>query len=42
MKHLGWSEAQANEFRATIWHESDYPIWEEFIAGIKSKIKEQS
>lgn len=39
MKHLGWSEAQADEFRASIWQGSDYPIWEEFVSTIKSKIK---
>jgi uncharacterized protein (TIGR01244 family) len=38
MKHLGWSEAQADEFRAPIWDGSDYPIWENFIAGIKQEI----
>ncbi|MBI5034910.1 MAG: protein tyrosine phosphatase family protein [Chloroflexi bacterium] len=41
MKHLGWSEAQADEFRASIWQGSNYPIWEEFIARLKSKIKSQ-
>lgn len=25
MKHLGWSEARADEFRASIWQGSDYP-----------------
>jgi len=39
MKHLGWSEAQADEFRASIWKGNEYPIWEKFIAAIKSKIK---
>lgn len=31
-KHLGWSEAQADAFRATIWAGSDYPVWEDFMA----------
>ena|SRR5579859_4576648 len=35
-KHLGWSEEQANAFRAKIWHGSDQPIWEAFIANLKS------
>lgn len=34
LKHLGWSEARAAEFRASIWQGSDYPIWERFIARI--------
>ena len=39
MKHLGWTEAQAEEFRAPIWAGSDYPIWEKFIEEMKIKIK---
>ncbi len=35
MKHLGWTEAQADEFRASIWAGSDYPIWEKFIGEMK-------
>ena len=35
LKHLGWSKAQAAEFRAPIWAGSDYPIWEKFIDEIK-------
>ena len=38
MKHLGWTEAQADEFRASIWKGSDYPIWERFIAEMKRQI----
>lgn len=38
MKHLGWSEAQADEFRAPIWARSHYPIWEKFIGEMKHKI----
>ncbi len=38
MKHLGWTEAQADELRAPIWAGSDYPIWEKFIAEIKQQI----
>ena len=33
-KHLGWSAAQAEEFRASIWQGSDYPVWEAFIADM--------
>lgn len=39
MKHLGWSETQAAEFRAPIWEGSEYPIWEEFIGDMKLKLK---
>jgi uncharacterized protein (TIGR01244 family) len=31
-KHLGWSAAEADAFRAQIWAGSDYPVWEAFIA----------
>ncbi len=34
-KHLGWSQAQADEFRARIWTGSNYPVWEDFIAHLK-------
>jgi protein tyrosine phosphatase (PTP) superfamily phosphohydrolase (DUF442 family) len=42
MKHLNWSEAQADEFRAPIWKGSDYPIWEKFIGEMKVKIQNRS
>lgn len=35
-KHLGWSEEQADTFRARIWQGSNYPIWEDFIANMKA------
>jgi len=38
MKHLGWSRAQADEFRVSIWQVSDYPVWERFIDQMKAKI----
>lgn len=38
MKHLGWSEAQADEFRASIWQGSDHPVWERFISRMKANI----
>lgn len=40
LKHLGWTEEQAEQFRATIWEGSDYPTWEQFIARMKGKIRE--
>ena len=39
MKHLGWTETQADEFRAPIWAGSHYPIWEKFIAQMKHEMK---
>lgn len=41
-KHLGWTEAQADQFRASIWQGSDYPIWEKFITDMKTNIKHRS
>jgi protein tyrosine phosphatase (PTP) superfamily phosphohydrolase (DUF442 family) len=40
-KHLGWSSAQAEAFRASIWHGSDYPVWRLFISQIQSSITRQ-
>jgi protein tyrosine phosphatase (PTP) superfamily phosphohydrolase (DUF442 family) len=37
-KHLRWSEAQADEFRARIWAGSNHPVWDQFIAQMKRKI----
>lgn len=42
MKHLGWTEAQADSFRASIWRGSDYPTWETFVADMKARIAAQS
>lgn len=38
LRHLGWSETRAENFRASIWRGSDYPIWEKFINRMKAKI----
>ncbi len=38
LKHLGWSEALAGEFRASIWQGSRYPVWEEFLRRMQAKI----
>jgi uncharacterized protein (TIGR01244 family) len=38
LKHLGWSTTQADEFRASIWQGSDYPVWEAFIGDMKAQI----
>lgn len=38
-KQLGWSTEQAETFRAPIWQDSDYPIWESFIQDIRKKIE---
>lgn len=39
LKHLGWTEAQADEFRDSIWEGSDYPVWEDFIGRMKAQLK---
>lgn len=38
MKNLGWSEAQADEFRASVWAGNNYPVWEKFIQKLKARI----
>jgi protein tyrosine phosphatase (PTP) superfamily phosphohydrolase (DUF442 family) len=38
-KHLGWSEAQAEAFRASIWRGSDHPVWESFIRRTRTQIE---
>jgi protein tyrosine phosphatase (PTP) superfamily phosphohydrolase (DUF442 family) len=38
MKHLGWSAERAQEFRASIWKGSDYPVWDAFIEETQAKI----
>jgi uncharacterized protein (TIGR01244 family) len=38
LKHLGWTAAQAAEFRHTIWQGSDYPVWESFIEQLQDQI----
>jgi uncharacterized protein (TIGR01244 family) len=42
LKHLGWSESQAEAFRMSIWQGSDYPVWENFIRQVKAKIASES
>ena len=37
-KHLGWSAAEADAFRAIIWQGSDYPVWEAFIGHMQARI----
>lgn len=39
LKHLGWTEAQAETFRRPVWQGSDYPIWELFIHQVKAQNK---
>jgi len=38
LKHLGWTQTQAEEFRDLIWRESHYPIWQAFIRQITDTI----
>ena len=39
MKHLGWTETQAEDFRKPVWQGSDYPVWEQFIREMKARIE---
>ena len=39
LKRLGWSEAEADAFRASVWRGSDYPVWEAFVEQMKSDIQ---
>jgi protein tyrosine phosphatase (PTP) superfamily phosphohydrolase (DUF442 family) len=41
-KHMGWSAAQADAFRASIWQGSDYPVWEAFIGRMQAQISAPS
>ena len=36
LRNLGWSEAQADEFRLSVWSGSNYPVWETFYDQIKA------
>jgi protein tyrosine phosphatase (PTP) superfamily phosphohydrolase (DUF442 family) len=38
LKHLGWSPAQAEAFRDSIWQGSDYPIWQQFIREMTARL----
>jgi len=39
LKHLGWTEAQAETFRAAMWQGSNFPVWEKFISEMKAKLR---
>jgi uncharacterized protein (TIGR01244 family) len=41
-KRLGWSEAQAEAFRAAMWKGSDYPVWERFIAEVRRALSREA
>jgi protein tyrosine phosphatase (PTP) superfamily phosphohydrolase (DUF442 family) len=36
-KHLGWSSEQAASLRSAIWQDSQYPVWQAFIADIQAQ-----
>lgn len=38
LKHLGWSQAQAEGLRAMIWEGEEYPVWREFVARWQARI----
>jgi protein tyrosine phosphatase (PTP) superfamily phosphohydrolase (DUF442 family) len=39
MKYLGWSDQDAEKFRASVWAGSSYPIWDKFICAMKERIR---
>lgn len=39
LKHLGWTEAEAEAFREPIWKGSNEPVWERFIVDMKARIR---
>jgi protein tyrosine phosphatase (PTP) superfamily phosphohydrolase (DUF442 family) len=38
LQHLAWTAAQAEEFRASIWRGSNFPIWDRFVAAQTQRI----
>lgn len=36
---LGWTEAEAAQFRALIWQPGEHPIWQTFIQQMTEKLK---
>ncbi len=38
LKNLGWRESRADEFMASVWSGSDHPVWQRFIAHMKTTI----
>lgn len=42
LKHLGWDEEQAKQVMAPVWEGSNYPIWENFISQIKTRMKRKT
>jgi uncharacterized protein (TIGR01244 family) len=41
MKHLEWSEEQADKFRASVWRGSNDPIWKKFIREMQARFNRQ-
>ena len=38
LKNLGWTEAQAEAFRALMWQGSNFPVWEKFMSEMKARL----
>ena len=38
LEHLGWTQAQADALRASIWRGSDFPQWDRFVAEQTARI----
>jgi uncharacterized protein (TIGR01244 family) len=39
MKHLGWSKADAQKLRASVWDGGNYPVWQDFIERHEAEIE---
>ena len=38
LQHLGWTEPEADAFRASVWQGSHYPVWEAFYHRMKARL----
>ena len=38
MKHLGWSDADADELMAFVWKPGEFPIWDRFVQELRAEI----
>jgi protein tyrosine phosphatase (PTP) superfamily phosphohydrolase (DUF442 family) len=40
LKHLGWTEAEAEALRGALWQGSHHPVWEAFVDRMKARIRD--
>ena len=41
-KNLGWDQVQAEAFRRQVWKDSQYPVWEAYIAQMRAGFSQQA